>query len=99
MSVKSTGKAQDKTDLKRLDALSEDDIESAALSDPDSVLLEDCDMASLEVVMPKTKESISLRVDPDVLSFFKSYGKGYQTRMNAVLRAYMKNAQDANTKV
>ena len=98
MSVKPIGKAQDKTDLKRLDALSESDIESAALSDPDSVLLEDCDMASLEVVMPKTKASISLRVDPDVLSFFKSYGKGYQTRMNAVLRAYMK-AQDTGEKV
>ncbi len=98
MSVKSTGKVQDKTDLKRLDALSEDDIESAALSDPDSLFLEDCDMASLEVIMPKTKASISLRVDPDVLSFFKSYGKGYQTRMNAVLRAYMK-AQATDKKV
>lgn len=92
MSAKSTGKAQDKTNLKRIDALSEEDIETAAHSDPDSLLLEDCDMASLQVVMPKAKQSISLRVDPDVLSFFKAFGKGYQTRMNAVLRAYM-NAQ------
>lgn len=98
MSAKSTGKAQDKTDLKRLDALSEDQIEVAAQSDPDSLLLEECDMASLQVVMPKAKQSISLRVDPDVLSFFKSYGKGYQTRMNAVLRAYM-NAQDSDKNV
>lgn len=97
MSAKSTGKAQDKTDLKRLDAMSEDQIEAAAQSDPDSLLLEDCDMATLQVVMPKAKQSISLRVDPDVLSFFKSYGKGYQTRMNAVLRAYM-NAQDIEKK-
>jgi hypothetical protein len=44
MSVKYTGKAQDKTDLRRLDAMSEDQIESAALSDPNSLLLEDCDM-------------------------------------------------------
>ena len=76
MSAKSTGKVQDKTDLKRLDALSEEQIEAAAQSDPDSLLLEECDMASLQVVMPKAKQSISLRVDPDVLSFFKSYGKG-----------------------
>lgn len=89
MSVKSIGKAQDKMDLNQLDAMSEEDIEMAAQSDPDTLLLEDCDMASLQVVMPKAKQSISLRVDPDVLSFFKSYGKGYQTRMNAVLRAYM----------
>jgi uncharacterized protein (DUF4415 family) len=41
------------------------------------------------------KTPISLRVDPDVLEFFKSQGPGYQTRMNAVLRSYM-NAKKAN---
>ena len=35
------------------------------------------------------KKSISLRVDPDVLKFFREGGSGYQTRINAVLRAYM----------
>ncbi|NKB66779.1 MAG: hypothetical protein GKR89_06950 [Candidatus Latescibacteria bacterium] len=54
-------------------------------------------MASLQVIMPKAKKSISLRVDPDVLSFFKANGKGSQTRMNAVLRAYM-NAQKTGQK-
>jgi uncharacterized protein (DUF4415 family) len=34
------------------------------------------------------KESISLRIDADVLDWFKSQGSGYQTRINAVLRAY-----------
>jgi uncharacterized protein (DUF4415 family) len=37
-------------------------------------------------VPPKT--SISLRVDVEVLDWFKSQGRGYQTRMNAVLRAF-----------
>ena len=41
--------------------------------------------------LPEPKQAISLRVDRDVLEFFKSGGKGYQTRMNAVLRAYMKS--------
>ena len=41
--------------------------------------------------LPEPKRAISLRVDRDVLEFFKSGGKGYQTRMNAVLRAYMKS--------
>lgn len=90
MSVKSTGKALDRTNLKRLDTLTEEEIEEAARSDEDSILLEECDINSLQIVMPKAKKSISLRVDPDVLSYFKSMGKGYQTRMNAVLRAYMK---------
>lgn len=35
------------------------------------------------------KEAISLRLDPDVLDWFKTQGPGYQTRMNTVLRAYM----------
>jgi uncharacterized protein (DUF4415 family) len=35
-----------------------------------------------------TKSSISLRVDADVLDWFKGHGDGYQTRMNAVLRAF-----------
>ena len=34
------------------------------------------------------KSSVSLRVDADVLAWFKSQGPGYQTRMNAVLRAF-----------
>jgi uncharacterized protein (DUF4415 family) len=35
------------------------------------------------------KKPISLRVDPDVLDFFKAQGPGYQTRMNAALRSHM----------
>ena len=38
---------------------------------------------------PTRKKLISLRVDPAVLEFFKAQGPGYQTRMNAVLAAYM----------
>ncbi len=39
--------------------------------------------------MPKTKPLISIRLDSDILEWFKSQGTGYQTRMNAVLRMYM----------
>jgi uncharacterized protein (DUF4415 family) len=37
---------------------------------------------------PEPKQSVHLRVDPDVLRWFKRQGKGHLTRMNAVLRAY-----------
>ena len=47
------------------------------------------DWTRAELVTPEPKKAISLRVDPDVLDFFKSQGPGYQTRMNAVLRAWM----------
>lgn len=37
----------------------------------------------------KTKEPISMRIDSDILEFFKAQGKGHLTRMNAVLRSYV----------
>jgi uncharacterized protein (DUF4415 family) len=41
------------------------------------------------VVMPSGKKSVHLRVDADVLEWFRAQGRGYLTRMNAVLRSYM----------
>ncbi|MCC6614050.1 MAG: BrnA antitoxin family protein [Anaerolineae bacterium] len=46
-----------------------------------------------ELILPKSKEAISLRLDKDIIQYFKRTGKGYQTRMNAVLRAYMEAHQ------
>jgi len=43
----------------------------------------------------QNKKQISLRVDADVLDFFKATGKRYQTRMNAVLRSYVDAAKSA----
>ncbi len=42
-----------------------------------------------EIVMPAGKVSIHLRIDHDVLDWFKAQGKGHLTRMNAVLRSYV----------
>jgi len=42
-----------------------------------------------EVVTPPGKEAISMRIDRDILNWFRSQGPRYQTRMNAVLRSYM----------
>jgi uncharacterized protein (DUF4415 family) len=42
-----------------------------------------------ELRLPKPKKSISLRLDDDVFNWFKNQGKGYQTRINAVLRLYV----------
>jgi uncharacterized protein (DUF4415 family) len=43
---------------------------------------------------PDTKERITVRIDRDLIAYFKRKGGGYQTRMNAALRAYM----DADTR-
>ena len=42
-----------------------------------------------ELRLPKPKRSISLRLDDDILNWFKNQGKGYQTKINAVLRLYV----------
>ena len=39
--------------------------------------------------MPKTKKQVNLRVDPDIIAFFKDQGNGHLTRMHAVLRSYV----------
>ena len=44
--------------------------------------------------MPDKKQSITVRLDSDVLEWFRSHGKGYQTRINAVLRLYMESQKD-----
>ena len=49
----------------------------------------DIDWSEAALVVPAKKKAISIRIDEDVLDFFKSQGEGYQRRMNAVLRYYM----------
>jgi len=44
-----------------------------------------------EAVMPVAKKLLSLRLDTDVVEWFRQQGTGYQTRMNAVLRSFMEH--------
>ena len=44
-----------------------------------------------KMVSPMTKQAISLRVDSDVLDWFKNRGKGYQSLMNSVLKSYVEH--------
>lgn len=46
-------------------------------------------------VVPPRKASVHVRVDSNVLDWFRSQGKGYLTRMNAVLRSYMEAHRDS----
>jgi uncharacterized protein (DUF4415 family) len=41
-----------------------------------------------KVILPIPKEAISIRIDRDLLKWLKSQGRGYQTRINAILRLY-----------
>jgi uncharacterized protein (DUF4415 family) len=46
-----------------------------------------------KVVFPQSKKAVTIRIDSDVLDWFKGRGKGYQSRMNAVLRSYMESLE------
>jgi uncharacterized protein (DUF4415 family) len=67
--------------------MSEDEIERTS---PPELDLPDDFWDDAEIVAPE-KEAISLRVDKDVLDWFRGRGPRYQTRMNAVLRSYVES--------
>ena len=74
------------TDWDRVKIMTETEIDEAAASDPDAQPTDEAFWKDAKVVIPQSKHAISLRVDSDVLAWFKSQGRGYQTRINAVLR-------------
>lgn len=110
MSVKRTKQPAEarrgRVDLTRLRAMSEDAVRDT--SPPELADIPGNFWDEAEMIEPQTKEAISLRVDQDVLEWFRSAGPRYQSRINTVLRSYMtamerrhraasrKNAEDKN---
>lgn len=74
--------------LKQLAVLKDSEIDTSDIPE-----LDDNFWAKAEVRPPLTKSAISIRLDEDILDWFKSQGKGYQSRINAVLRAYYEAQQ------
>lgn len=80
-------KGQDETDYARLDAMTDADIAQAVAEDPDAPPL-DIDWTQARLSQPPGKDTITLRLDRDVLDWFRAQGQGYQTRINQVLRTW-----------
>ena len=72
-----------KSDLKRLDAMRDEDIDYSEIPEVDEDFLR-----NVEVEVSPGKKPVAMRLDGDVLAWFKAQGKGYQSRINAILRAY-----------
>jgi uncharacterized protein (DUF4415 family) len=89
VSSKDLHKIKDLTDWKRVDAMTEEDIERAAASDPDAPMTTAADWVNAKIVWPQGKEPVTIRIDKDVLNWFRKHGRGYQSRMNAVLRSFV----------
>jgi uncharacterized protein (DUF4415 family) len=69
--------------------MTDEEVEASIANDPDWAEFKDVDWSDAVLVIPPKKKAISIRVDEDVLDYFKSQGDGYQRRINAVLRSYM----------
>ena len=73
----------------RVKNLTDEEIERAVADDPDAGPLPNSWPEGVEIGLPKPKERITVRLDADVLAWFKNQGKGYQMRINAVLKAFV----------
>jgi len=83
-----------RSDGARLAATTEEDIERQIAEDPDLQGFDDIDWSKAVFVPAPSKQPISIRIDEDVLAFFRAQGAGYQSRINNVLRHYMKSVKE-----
>lgn len=83
-------KGLDRTDWARGRVTTEEELEASIAADPDDVH-GPLDWADAVAGIAPRKEAIKLRIDADVIGWFKGTGRGYQTRMNNVLRAYVES--------
>lgn len=84
------------TDGARVDALTDEEIVASMRDDPDWQDLIDIDWSEATWVEPRRKKAISIRLDDDIVDFFQATGKGYQTRINAVLRHFVTKQKSKN---
>lgn len=83
------------TDWARVKAFSDADIEHMAKADTENPATVADDWAEATIGLPPLKTPVNAKFDVDVVNWFKAQGRGYQTRMNAVLRRYMEAQRKA----
>jgi len=83
-----TQRGDSRSDWTRAAAMTSEQIEASVASDPDEAdMVMDWESATIE--MPQPKAVLNMRVDQEVLDYFRKTGRGYQTRINAVLKSYV----------
>ena len=68
--------------------MNDEEVHAAIIDDPDAKPTHEAFWKAAPVVMPRRKETVTMRLDADLLEWFRSE-RDYQTRINAILRAYM----------
>jgi uncharacterized protein (DUF4415 family) len=84
---KKNTKKKSQTDWEKVDSITDDDINFSDIPELDNDFFKNA-----KIVLPKPKIPITLRVESDVLEWYKSKGDKYQTLMHAVLKEYAKVA-------
>jgi uncharacterized protein (DUF4415 family) len=74
---------------RRFKAMSDAEAERRAAADPDAGTIPPGFWDNARLLVPEAKQQITLRLDPEVIRYFKATGKGYQSRMGAVLKSYV----------
>ena len=77
-----------KTDWERVDALNDEDIDLSEIPEISTEMFAHA-LVRRGLKPVSRKAQVTLRVDSDVLDWYKKQGQGYQTKINALLRAYM----------
>ncbi|HBB88461.1 MAG TPA: hypothetical protein DC047_12680 [Blastocatellia bacterium] len=80
------------TDLKRIDAMKDEDIDLSEIPEVTPEMFARGILRRNFLPIPPKKQ-LTLRIDSDVVEWYKKQGRGYQTKINALLRAYMKEHQ------
>ena len=81
-------RGESKSNWDKASAMTKAELESAIADDADEAGMV-VDWSKVSVELPQPKAVLNMRVDYDVMEFFRSKGKGYQTKINAVLRSYV----------
>ncbi len=81
-------RAESHTDLSKVDAISDEELERLVAEDEGERAVR-ADWTRAKLVLPQAKQSVHLRLNQEIISFFKSQGKGHISRMQAVLKAYV----------
>jgi uncharacterized protein (DUF4415 family) len=82
-------RAKGKTDFGRLREMRDEEIDYT-----DIPRLDESFWKNAKLTMPEPKDRLTIRIDHDVVEWLKKRGSGYQTRINAILRSYMKAQSD-----
>jgi uncharacterized protein (DUF4415 family) len=87
-------RGESRTDWARVDAMTEEELEAAIASDPDwADIPHDWYEHATPHYPDSMRKQVSLRIDPDILAWFKRLGPGYRERINAALRAFVETQQ------